>query len=374
MLALLSLGVLLGMSVWFAASAVAPELQARWELSPSEAGWLTSVVQLGFVAGTLTAAILNLADLLPSRTYFAGCALLAAVANQSLLWVPGFEVGLVTRFFTGFFLAGVYPPAMKMAATWYVSGRGLAIGTVVGALTVGKAAPYLVDAWGGADMSVVVSVTSVAAALAGLALWLVYRDGPAAFARRPFSWSLVGDVVRERRWRLVTASYCGHMLELYSCWTWLAAYLLASGLQKPGLAAFVAIAAGGAGCVWGGLLGDRIGRERLVTRALIASGTCALLIGFAFNTPWLLVAIATAWGVSVIMDSAQFSTLVTESVPPHAVGTALTLQTSIGFALTVVTIQLVPIMVGIVGWQWSFAVLASGPALGIMAIRRLKAQ
>jgi MFS family permease len=372
MLGVLSLSVLAGMSVWFAQSAVAPELQLRWGWSAAQVGWLTSAVQVGFVAGTLLAAILNLADILPSRRYFALSALLAAGANLLLVVLPGWEAALVTRFLTGFFLAGVYPPAMKMAATWFVSARGLAIGTVVGALTVGKAIPYLVHALGGADPGLVVGSTSVAAVGAALLILVAYRDGPNPFERRPFRWALAREVFRIREWRLVTAGYCGHMLELYSYWTWLAAYLAASQVVgEPSLLAFVAIALGGAGCIWGGAVADRIGRERLVNRAMAVSGGCALLVGFVFQIPWLLVGVAMIWGVAVIMDSAQFSALVTERVPSYAVGTALTLQTSLGFAVTVATVQLVPTLAEAFGWRWSFAILALGPALGIAAIRRL---
>lgn len=374
MLGLLAVAELAGMSVWFAQSAIGPELRELWSLDASQAGWLTSSVQIGFVVGTLVAAILNLADVVPSRTYFAVSAVLAAGCNLLLLAVPGYAPALLTRFLTGFCLAGVYPPAMKMAATWFVSARGLAIGTVVGALTVGKAAPYLVHAVGGADPGLVVGSTSTAAAAAGLLIFVGYRDGPHQFERRPFRWELVGEVVRVREWRLVTAGYCGHMLELYSCWAWLAAFLAAGAVAQSSLWAFVAIALGGLGCIWGGWVADRIGRERLVNRAMAVSAVCALGIGFAFDSPWILVGVACVWGVAVIADSAQFSAMVTESVPSHAVGTALTLQTSIGFALTVVTVQLVPNLAEALGWQWSFAVLAAGPLFGIAAIRRLGRQ
>lgn len=260
---------------------------------------------------------------------------------------------------------------MKMAATWFVSARGLAIGTVVGALTVGKAMPFLVHALGGADPAIVVWATTGAALAAGILIYAGYRDGPNRFERRPFRWELVGEVVRVREWRLVTGGYCGHMLELYGCWTWIAAYLAASAIGEPSLVAFAAIAMGGVGCVWGGAIADRIGRERLVNRAMGISGACALGIGLVFHIPWALFAVACVWGITVVADSAQFSALVTESVPSHAVGTALTLQTSIGFAVTVFTVQLVPNLAEAVGWQWSFSILAVGPVLGILAIRRL---
>ena len=384
MLALLSLAELLGMSVWFAASAVAPQLRSTWGLSVSEAGWLTTVVQLGFVVGTVVAALLNLADVIPSRRYFAVSALLAGLANAALLTAGSFGVALGLRFATGFFLAGVYPPGMKMAATWFRANRGLAIGAVVGALTVGKAFPYLVNAIGGAGIGFVIWSTTASAGLAALLVAVAYRDGPHAFERRPFSWGLVGTVLRDREWRLATGGYLGHMWELYAFWTWIVAFLAASSAARAGvpwtgeyptavkLIAFAAIAIGGPACVWGGWVADRIGRERLTIRALSASGACALLAGLLFGSSfWLLVPLALVWGYFVIADSAQFSALVTEVSPSHAVGTALTIQVAVGFLLTMATIQIVPAIADIAGWRWAFPVLAAGPAIGIGAMRRL---
>jgi MFS family permease len=381
MLALLSAAELLGMSLWFAASAVAPQLAAGWQLTAAQVGWLTTIVQLGFVAGTTCAAILNLADVVPSRLLFAAAAALGGLANAALLAAPGYRAALACRFATGFFLAGVYPPGMKMVATWFRARRGLAIGAVVGALTVGKATPYLVHALRGAGIVQVVLTASGGAVLAALLVLVCYRDGPFPFLPRPFSWGLAAEVVRVRRFRLATGGYLGHMFELYSCWTWIPAFLAASAARHGGasaaavsLAAFGTIAAGGAGCVWGGLVADRTGRERLVTLALAASGSCALLIGLLFGASLPAVSLlAWIWGFFVVADSAQFSALVTESVPPHAVGTALTVQTAAGFLLTTVSIQLVPPIAGRLGWQWAFPLLALGPVFGIASIRRLAA-
>ena len=394
-LALLAAAELLGMSLWFAASALSPQYRALWGLTSSEAGWLTTAVNFGFVAGTAGVALLNLADVVPTRRLFAAAAAAGAVANAMLLTAHGLPAALLWRFVTGLCLAGVYPPAMKMIATWFRARRGLAVGTIVGALTVGKATPYLVHALPGAGVRPVVLTASAAALLAALLVTVGYRDGPYPFPPRPFSWGLVGDVVRERRWRLATGGYLGHMWELYSFWTWIPTFVLASlawrarggapasdpftgagaaGAHAADAIAFAVIAIGAAGCVWGGLAADRRGRAWLVTVAMAVSGLCSLLVGLAFGaTPWLLVPVALVWGFFVVADSAQFSVLVTESVPPHAVGTALTLQTSIGFLLTAVTIQLVPPMAEALGWRWAFAFLALGPAAGIASIRRLTA-
>ena len=371
------------MSLWFSASAVAGQFRALWGLSASEAGWLTTAVQLGFVAGTGLAAVLNLADLVPARLYFAGSALLGAAANAALLAAPGFSSALLCRFLTGFFLAGVYPPAMKMAATWFRIDRGFAIGVIVASLTVGKAIPYLVRS---ADVSGVRTVLLAASAGAVLSAALVaagYRDGPHEFPRRPFSWRLIATVAGHRETRLATAGYLGHMWELYAMWTWVPAFLAASAAERAVrgdvvpvsavyLLAFGAIAAGGLGALWGGWAARSYGYARVVTWAMAASGLCSLAVGLAYGASlWVLAPLVLVWGFFVVADSAQFSAMVTEVAPPHAVGTALTVQTSLGFLLTMVTIQLVPVLVDLAAWRLAFPVLALGPAAGILAIRRL---
>ncbi len=384
MLALLACAELLGMALWFTGSAVGPTLAATWSLTASQVGWLTTAVQLGFVLGTALSALFNLADVMPARRLFATAAALGAVSNLPLAYTDSYVVGLCSRFAAGCCLAGVYPPAMKMASTWFRARRGLAVGTIVGALTIGKATPYLAQAWPGATVPVVTWLASASALLAAVLVFTAYRDGPYGFPSRPFAWSRVGDVVRERGWRLATGGYLGHMAELYSFWTWIPAFLVASDVvhaarrgtaanaRAAALIGFGVIAVGGLGCVWGGLVADRIGRVRLVTLAMAISGTCALAIGVAWGQSWWLLApLALVWGFFVIADSAQFSVLVTETVPSHAVGTALTLQVSLGFLLTTITIQLIPWLVEWFGWQWVFPVLAVGPLLGIASMRRL---
>lgn len=378
-LVLLAVAELLGMATWFTGSAVAATLAERWSLGASAAGWLSTTVQLGFVAGTAVAALLNLADTVPSRAYFTAGAVLAGTFNLMLIPAPTFSSALAIRFLTGAALAAVYPPAMKMISTWFADRRGIAIGTIVGALTAGKALPYLLRALPHAGVTTILASASVGAFAAAGMVALLYRDGPVAFPRRQFSWSLVGNVLRSREYRLVLGGYAGHMWELYAYWVWIPGFLAASlaGLgvspATVSVLAFASIAVGAIGCVWGGAVADRIGYERLVTLAMAASGTCALLTPFVFGrSPVLVTALVLIWGITVIADSAQFSTLITRVVEPHAVGTALTLQTSIGFLLTTISIQIVPLLVNAVGWRWAFPMLAAGPLLGILAIRRLR--
>ncbi|MBM4186431.1 MAG: MFS transporter [Gemmatimonadetes bacterium] len=379
MLALLAVAETCGMAAWFAGNAVAPELAARFALSATEQAWLTSAVQLGFVAGTLAAAVLNLPDLVPSRWYLAGAALLAAGANAALLIAPTFAGVLLSRFGLGVALAGVYPPAMKMAATWFAAGRGLAIGVVVASLTLGKAVPYLVEGFGALGLESVVRSTSLAALVAAAAVAIWYRDGPHAFARRPFSWRLVGEVIRVPPLRLVTAGYLGHMWELYAYWTYVGGYWRESfarsgtavGPRPLAVLTFASIAIGAVGCLWGGFAADRLGRARVVIWALTASAVAGIAAGLVIDAPSYLVGLVVAvWGIAIIADSAQFSALATELAPSHAVGTALTLQTSIGFLLTIGSIQLIG-AIGGPGNRWAFPLLAVGPSLGILAMRRL---
>jgi MFS family permease len=385
MISLLAAAELLGMSAWFAVNAVAPQLRTLAGFGPAQVAWLSTAVQLGFVAGTAIAAILNLADVVPAGAYFAVSAAGAALANAALLALPPFTFAMAARFATGFFLAGVYPPGMKMAATWFRQGRGLAIGIVVGALAVGKGLPYLIHALPGAGLKPVVAGTSLAVAVASALVAIGYHDGPFPFPRRPFSWQMVSVVLRHRETRLAIGGYLGHMWELYAMWVWLPAWLAASFAARVpqataaahrlpvDLISFGALVAGGLGCVWGGAAAARRGYESVVIQAMLASGACSLAVGMCFGGATIVVAaVAWVWGFFVVADSAQFSALVTEVAPPHAVGSALTLQTSLGFLLTIGSIQLLPALAGAIGWRWTFAILALGPAAGIASIAALR--
>ena len=385
-LILVATSVMLGMSVWLTAAAIGDVLQAKWSLGPNQVGWLVTAVQLGFVLGAFVAAIFNLVDIFPERIYFSCSAVLAGLANAGLILVGDYESALVLRFLTGFFLAGVYPPSMKMISTWFKASRGLAIGTIVGALTLGKASPYLFKVIGNSSFPMVILGTSLAAVASGLLVGFCYYDGPHGFKKSSFSWRHIMTVVNHRPTRLATYGYLGHMWELYAMWTWAPAFIAASfavsfdqetsiGLGQWGdLTAFAVISIGGLGCIWGGIAADKIGRSKVVNLSMLISGSCCIAVGFLFGqSPWLLIPLMLIWGFFVVADSAQFSAMVTEIAPQDAVGTALTLQTSLGFLLTMLTIQGTPLLTELVGWRWSFAFLSLGPLLGIGCIRRLDA-
>ncbi len=380
-LALLSLTLVLSMTTWFSASAVIPQLRELWGLGSGAAAWLTIAVQLGFVAGATLSATLNLSDVVsPRHVIFAG-ATGAAAANALLGVSGGVAMAIPLRFLTGFFLAGVYPPALKLMATWYRKGRGTALGILVGALTVGSAGPHLVNGLGGLDWRVVIYATSLQTLLGGLLVVALVHEGPYPFPRAVFDPRQAGLVLRDRGVRLASFGYFGHQWELYAMWTWFVLFfrdsLTARGSSSGTAAAyatFAVIGIGGLGCWAGGILGDRWGRTRTTATMMAVSGTCAVVIGFLFGGPtWLVLAVALVWGFAVVADSAQFSTMVTELADQAYVGTALTLQLAVGFLLTVPTIQLMPFLEGRVGWHWAFAFLAPGPALGAVAMLRLKA-
>ena len=376
----LALTSLLGMSTWFSGTAVIGPLREAWALTPAQGSWLTIAVQLGFVTGALVSALTNLVDLVPARGLMVLSAIAAAAANAGFAMAPGPALGLPLRFLTGVFLAGVYPTGLKLMATWFRADRGRALGIMVGSLTLGSAAPHLVRGLSVAyDWRAVVTATSwltIAGAAVG---WLAVREGPYAFPRARFDPAQAGRVLRDRGVRLACIGYFGHMWELYAMWGWVAVFL-SDALARKGAGAhapvwaFAAIAAGFAGSWWAGIYSDRAGRTTSAALAMAVSCACALGIGAAARGPaWLLLAVALVWGASVVADSAQFSTMVTELADPAYVGTALTLQLALGFTLTVATLWLVPLARAHWGWSAAFAMLAPGPAIGIGAMLRLRA-
>jgi len=382
-LAVISLGLVGVLTTWFSATAIAPELIRDWQISPGLAAWLTNAVQIGFVAGALGASAVNLPDIVRVPRLMAGAAVLAALANAALLVAPGAGWGIAARLVTGVALAGVYPPALKLLATWFVRGRGLALGVAIGALTLGSSLPHLVRALTpGVDWRAVVAATSLSALASAAIFGLAVREGPHAFARATFDPRQCLGVFRSRPLFLANLGYFGHMWELYAMWAWVLAFAAAAeaGLApfpfgSASMLSFVVVASGAAGCILGGLLSDRFGRCLTTAGMMAVSGLCAVSIGFAFEgPPWALAGIAMIWGITIVGDSAQFSAAVTELADQSFVGTALALQLGIGFALTVAAIWLVPqVAAWMGGWRWAFLVLVPGPVVGVAAMLALRA-
>ena len=368
------------MTLWFSATAAGPAIASEFQMTRSTVAWLTMAVQAGFVLGTLLSSVLNLADVLNARRLFAAGCLVGAIANVSIGFASTAAAIIGLRVLTGIALACVYPPGMKVVAGWFEHRRGTALGIVVGALTIGSAVPHLL-AWGAPTVAwrMLMWISSCLALAGGVVVSLTVSDGPYVDATARFRARAVLDIVRNRGVRLATLGYLGHMWELYAMWTWISIFATASFVQPIGaqvrtgsLVAFITIASGGVGCIAAGHWADAFGKARIARFALMTSGACCACAGLFYGAPApVLLIFAVVWGISIVADSAQFSALVSEYSPRDHVGTALTLQTCVGFMLTIASIRLLPWVASMIGWQWTFLVLVPGPLLGAVAMSRL---
>ena len=385
-LALLAMTVLLALVPWFSAASVAPVIAAEWQISRIETALLTVAVQLGFVVGALVVGFSGAADVIPARRLIAGGALLAAAANAAFgLLAVDLLTALPLRALSGAGIAAVYPVAMKVLAGWFRGGRGLAVGILIGAITIGSAAPHLLQAAGavaGLDWRAVVLAATLPCLAAAVLASLGVREGPMTTPAARLSLRMARTALGERSVQLANVGYLGHMWELYAMWTWVPAFIAASlavsgDVDPEGASgvAFLVVSAGAIGCVAAGALADRLGRTTLTVAAMALSGSSAVAAGFLFGAPTIVVlAVVVVWGITVVADSAQFSTAISELAPPGTAGSALALQTAGGFLLTGVTI----VGVGLLdpgdrgAWTLAFAILALGPLVGIAAMLRLR--
>lgn len=378
-LLLLTIALVLGLSTWFSATAVVPQLTEVWSLSSSGRAWLTISVILGFVVGALVSAAFNIADRVRPQVVMLVGGIGAGLANLGLVWAEGVELGVLLRFTTGVFIAGIYPPSFKLISTWYRSGRGMALGVLAAGIVLGNSSPHLANALGGIDWESVIYATTIMSVTGGMVAYSV-EDGPFEFPRSSFDPRQVGLVFANRGVRLASIGYFGHMWELFAMAAWFLIFLgdhrIRQGEEALPLAAFVTfvvIAMGSAGSWLGGLIADRWGRTNFTALMLAISGLCSLGIGFFFDGPtWPIVVIGLIWGFTVVADSAQFSAMVTEVGDQSYVGTALTMQIAIGFTISAATIWIIPLVEEVATWRWAFAVLALGPVVGIAAMLRLK--
>jgi MFS family permease len=369
-----------GTSLWFAGNAIISDLQQSWALPEHSIGYVTSAVQLGFIVGTLVFAYLALADRFSPRKVFFICSMIAATTNAALLVVPeGMTTLLLLRFATGFFLAGIYPVGMKIAASWYEKGLGRALGYLVGALVLGTAFPHLIRGLGAEiPWQQVIAGVSIIAVFGGLLLLVLVPDGPFLPKGSPFNASVLPLIFKSKKFRASALGYFGHMWELYTLWAFIPIFLLGYTAQSNqainiSFWSFIIIGVGSIGCVVGGLMSRKLGSARVASVQLFISGVCCILSPLLFLAEWpIFMLLMLVWGVTVIGDSPQFSTLTAQNAPREYVGSALTIVNSIGFLITVVSIQLTCSLLPIVGVQYIFWILIPGPVLGLLALRSIK--
>jgi len=380
-LVLVSTAVFLTSSTWFSGTAAAPDLIHAWRLTSTESAWLTISVQLGFIAGTFLYAFFNLADVFNPRRVFFVSALLGAAFNAAFaLIADGLPTAFAFRALTGVTLAGIYPVGMKLVASWFRSQLGWRLGILVGALTLGTAFPYLIQTLGSQfDWRTLAGTASILAVSGGCLVLMALSDGPFLKARAPFDARMLWRVFAHLPFRRTAFGYFGHMWELYAFWSMIIFYLgarfqgddLSAGTGLS-LLAFLIIGTGALGCILGGWVSRRIGEKKLARFSLMMSCILCFSSGVFYElNSVLLVGLLLIWGFFVVSDSPQFSALAVRYCPPQYTGTALTVQNGLGFAITVISIQLTPWMAEILGWRWALTFLGLGPLIGLYFVQQL---
>ena len=365
-------------SLWFASNAIIGDLATTYGLDPAITGNITSAVQLGFISGTLIFALLSIADRFSPSLVFMVCAFLGAAVNLGVLWSGNTLLSLLSfRFVVGFFLAGIYPVGMKIAADYYSKGLGLSLSLLVGALVLGTAFPHLLKVSSQSiDWRLVIYITSALAALGGLLIYLFVPDGPNRRPAQEIQLSSFFQVFKNTPFRAAAFGYFGHMWELYTFWAFVPIMIVTfnvdagSSALDVSLWAFLIIGIGAIACIIGGVLSQRYGTRTVATVALASSGLCCLCLPWIIGSGmvWLFIIFILFWGMTVITDSPLFSTMVAQNATPELKGTALTIVNCIGFAITIVSIQLLSGLWASTGSTYAFMLLAIGPALGLWAL------
>ena len=369
-----------GTSLWFAGNAVLPDLQRAWGIGADALSYVTSAVQLGFIAGTLAFAFFAVSDRHSPRQVFFWCSLLGAACNLGVYALAeGLTSLLVLRFLTGFFLAGIYPVGMKIAAGWYQRGLGTAIGFLVGALVLGTAFPHLLKGMGHTlAWEAVTIAVSATAALGGVLMLLFVPDGPYTSQGTTFDPRAFGTIFRSRAFRASVYGDFGHQWELYAFWAFVPVLLAAHVAQAGGPAlnvplwSFWVIGAGALGCAVGGLVSLKTGSARVAFAQLAVSGSCCVVSPLLFHAPTAVyLAFMLVWGITIVGDSPQYSTMNAQNAPKALVGSALTIANCIGFAITIPSIQLLGLLAPRIDPAYLCLPLAIGPLLGLIALKPL---
>jgi MFS family permease len=368
------------MSIWFSANAIISQLETLWGLTQIDKGILSSILIIGFVSGGLVFSIFNIPDIFKTKNFYVLSSIISSSANLLSALAPNFLFIVFTRFLTGFFLAGVYPIAMKLTVSWFKENRGLAVGILLGALTAGSGLPFIFNLTGLPDWRMLVSLSSIQGFFGALIVLFFVNEGPYAGKKAVFKFSNIKSMLSQRSILYANFGYYGHMWELYAFWIWIPIFLQEVWKRTNGtdpifyfsIGTFLIFFTGALANALGGGISDKIGRTTFNIIVLSVSGFSSLIIGFFLNDVILALLVAIIWGITIIPDSPQYSTMISELADQSFVGTALTIQTALGFLLTIISIQLVPIMVDLVGWSMAFTFLAIGPIFGILSMLALR--